>query len=1188
MDISNRVFGSNVSKTVREYITNLQAGTFDIQPGEEVSVKYDTQSYIGERTPYCRMWTAITKQKVDWLEDPNDATKKKWTDVGERENFVYTINENRNQSYSELEPTTIPGIQMGYKYIEENQNNPFLKPQAGIKRVNSKSEGSLGALRRTTVEFVVHNKQDFEDIYLPFFLKPGATIFVDFGWSDEALNLYIPENKLHVYDDLSLKRFWTEVIQKGENSIEGGFQTTIAGQVVKYDVNVDQNGSFNCTLEIVSGNYRLLDKTVSEDNDLKFVFNNSIEELLLGYYAKISGINVLASDLADYREMDEKKEEERIKAVRKAFDESTKRVKSSVGLMSDTAKRTGVFFQQMDTQGNLTDRETLYISFGLFEDKFLNNFISEWVELDKKTGKVINVDKAKNPFSPSFTSINTFVRWDSNLFAMMKTDYQKEDKLISFLYPDTWEIEESYNQNKPNGWGPQVINNVEKIGTSVDKQKRRIPLRDLFISVSVISEAFKKATNVNDALEYIFDQIYEDSGNILNIKMITPNESQSALTFTDINVETDRDISNDEVLQFDITSGNTMVQSFDLKMETPKAGLASMIAIGNLSTPTIFDELELMKFNSLNAIQQGGGKYQVQHLPVYSDLNPKKRALTLQLDRLLRDTSAGGAGLGDLTTKSYSDFKTQRAGTKVTVTKTTKTEIEKGYEGEFTGEEGRQGAGGQTNVNLWGVEGKGDTKTSKDEYDVKYEEIEEKMPTETPDGRSIFYANSNRDYYLLLAKINNFIKTNDSSISPVMPITLSLKVYGNNFLGYGDFFTVNYLPRHYQERVFFQIVGIDHQIDTSGWSTNYTTVMRLKSTMKYHGRTDTNVDDELVEVRFHELFQKVKADNIITTLPQNDVNPFIADLVTDIKPGASAEYAVEDDIKIKFKKDIKPEDLPTVRFTEEIYTLNPKAKKEEIQKSLEKLKAATDLSITAQSKKFPMAVNLKDMISWDRVCYWINISELILSDDLINWEAVKKDYSDTRLNIFGTKKSSKRSLTNKVYVFPRLDTKTKKARYEQYNWSFNWRNNVLELFDTILEGEWKEVITLGRSFDSAQTKIDKLCFASLKNRTSQALQWPDARSTSVWGIDRDKVGNPYLFRSMFWDIPQDGESEWSVIQISGADDVTDVLPQIVLPKKYLNTKTTLQDINTKWCKKFLEEKGNSVNRSIFTEDHYSD
>ena len=44
------------------------------------------------------------------------------------------------------------------------------------------------------------------------------------------------------------------------------------GNVVKYDVNVDQNGSFNCTLEVVSGNYRLLDKSVTDDNDLSFIF----------------------------------------------------------------------------------------------------------------------------------------------------------------------------------------------------------------------------------------------------------------------------------------------------------------------------------------------------------------------------------------------------------------------------------------------------------------------------------------------------------------------------------------------------------------------------------------------------------------------------------------------------------------------------------------------------------------------------------------------------------------------------------------------------------------------------------------------------------------------------------------------------------------------------------------------------
>ena len=45
-------------------------------------------------------------------------------------------------------------------------------------------------MKRTTVEFVVHNKNDFDNIYLPFFLRPGTTVICDFGWSDKNLELY--------------------------------------------------------------------------------------------------------------------------------------------------------------------------------------------------------------------------------------------------------------------------------------------------------------------------------------------------------------------------------------------------------------------------------------------------------------------------------------------------------------------------------------------------------------------------------------------------------------------------------------------------------------------------------------------------------------------------------------------------------------------------------------------------------------------------------------------------------------------------------------------------------------------------------------------------------------------------------------------------------------------------------------
>ena len=195
---------------------------------------------------------------------------------------------------------------------------------------------------------------------------------------------------------------------------------------------------------------------------------------------------------------------------------------------------------------------------------------------------------------------------------------------------------------KPTGW-------EDAGGVDNDIEKRRIPLRDLFISVPTISEAFKKSQNVNDALEFIFDQIYEDSGNIINIKMISNNDAQVSLTFTDINGSAE--LFDDEVLMFDTTSGNTVVLDSDLKFETPKAGLSSMIAIGNLSEPQYFDELELMKFNFLNSIivdpKATNKKYQIKHLPDYGDPPKRYKALTVNMnDIIAKETDVRGSFAG--------------------------------------------------------------------------------------------------------------------------------------------------------------------------------------------------------------------------------------------------------------------------------------------------------------------------------------------------------------------------------------------------------------------------------------------------------------------------------------------------------------------------------------------------------------
>ena len=138
--------------------------------------------------------------------------------------------------------------------FHELSTNPFLKPKAGITSITNKTEGALGAIKRTTVEFVVHNKKDFEDIFLPFFLRPGARVCLDFGWSDEkSIPLYNPIDQIK-NKDLKMQHFdkfiyggldddGKEIIGFLNRPSNKGLVNTIIGDVVNYDAKLSELGS---------------------------------------------------------------------------------------------------------------------------------------------------------------------------------------------------------------------------------------------------------------------------------------------------------------------------------------------------------------------------------------------------------------------------------------------------------------------------------------------------------------------------------------------------------------------------------------------------------------------------------------------------------------------------------------------------------------------------------------------------------------------------------------------------------------------------------------------------------------------------------------------------------------------------------------------------------------------------------
>ena len=139
----------------------------------------------------------------------------------------------------------------------------------------------MGALRNTTVEFVVHNRHDFENIFLPYFLKPGSIVCVDYGWSDIVNSLYNPIDQIKD-KPLDMSEF-DEFIYKENGFLAKNYGkvNTTMGNVVSYEANITPEGSYNCSLEIVSRNTSLLDKEISDDNQLKFVFSNAINDILI-------------------------------------------------------------------------------------------------------------------------------------------------------------------------------------------------------------------------------------------------------------------------------------------------------------------------------------------------------------------------------------------------------------------------------------------------------------------------------------------------------------------------------------------------------------------------------------------------------------------------------------------------------------------------------------------------------------------------------------------------------------------------------------------------------------------------------------------------------------------------------------------------------------------------------------------
>ena len=877
-----RVFGSEVSEDIILEFDKLGTGGQIVETkitprrsgveGEllkSVNPTYENYS-LGEKTPFTRMWAAVAVTEFHKISV--DGHKGEATDINSSrqiifhpkedkgstgavlgsegqttKKLIFTVGQNNENSYGILEQQN-PNEDTGNVQVRRQlTKNPFMKPEAGITSVNVKTQGALGALQSTTVNFVVHNKFDFENIFLPYFLRPGSIVCVDYGWSNTQL--YNIESHVEK-SDIHLSEFY-KFLYNNHLRKNFGHTNSVMGNVVSYDSSVNQDGSFDCSIEIISQNASLLDQGIGGEDDVQFLFTNTINDVIAAVYARNRGI---AFSLDHVKKNLKTSSPINTSEIAKRFISEisdVKKVGNTVlkGQLNKIAIKEGIFHQDMQPnkapdlnslkfsvskllnenkrrrEAFVTDEtlknEVTYISFGFFEDLFLNNFITGVIKPGEKSGQrrqdgdTVEQNFEKKPdndFSIKFDTRGVFVRYD-DLFVKIKTAPLVEGESLSkFLLPTNWD--ESYNTRKIKAFLSQKEDSdldffiEDKDNTFTDyclglnkkyhpdyPNQKVIPLRDVFISVPLITNAFETAKSVNDALINLFDDLNVASNNVWNLKLTFGNEARTSIKVVDANLLPE----SNRRLVFDVTSDKSLVSACDLSYKTPGDGLSSILAIANMPGPNTFHDLDLASFAYLNLLNRPVGKEtmpsRVVSLPYAGDMNnfnKEQEAATLDYFSIIDDVN----------TLPNDEVSTPRAKEKYEYyLESVRTQFLEELEQEKEEEENK-------------------------EFDFKLSADYEN------DTKDIEFVDSYRDYYKKLLKDKYFDREGAGTISPILPIELSLSVYGNTLLQYGDYFTINYLPQYYKNRVFFQIVGISDTIDPNGWTTTYETVMRVDPKFK--------------------------------------------------------------------------------------------------------------------------------------------------------------------------------------------------------------------------------------------------------------------------------------------------------------------------------------------------------------------
>jgi len=903
-------------------------GVVDSYPIEDVlgigGMPTDGIADNASRTPVARMWCAVNISENTKLEELNSEQevakfweekirgdyddsevylkkirknhweKRQWKKLGNSTKF-YVVGNHIYNTFA-IEPnqqkTTAASDTEGQEVVSadvmkvvapfegETDLNKFLKPSAGITSITSETETNLGAIKRTTVNFVVHNVDDFNKIYMKYFMKPGATIFVDFGYStgaiydvEELMNEVDIEDKL--YGD-------TGYVPQSNGDLD-----VVYGNVVNYTATVRDDGGFDCMIEIISKNMALMSnaledsfKNKAEDGldteILGFVTAGVFGDPMLYYYARQWGQNV---------ENEAQLKAELARAAMDALGGRYVQFPGETGTQSEGSRMSskwGVFIRGTE------ESYIPYVSWGWFEDHILNSELGFADDVASLKNQKSTVNTTQKLFA-KFDSSNSFVTYNKFLVESMKRIAKVSEGIDEWvLYPETWGsvcttysidrkmvpdryTSEGKKRNSPVQWTPWE-GDMEwmkdyKLWEEADKKNNVMPLREMFISTKLIKEAIKNdASNPLAILEYMFDKISTITQGIIELGISSNSYGQHSTAIIDKNTISAAAAKEgksflDSLLLFSPYSKSTIVKAYSLEYNMPEDGLGSQMAIesmGNLES-----DLDGVKNQSL--------KQTLQNILAFEKLNRisghSENNLSQFEDKFIRYEPSVGSEAGRRHYNKVKGFDQERF--KFDIGYITHGKRNKGI--NYTNfDKNKQYDPGQAEAQLQlamsytfdpeSTLGDDDEKrvinVKPKQYDflkeyhgslvtrlqsITFPKTDKGNNTNDPEPKTAENENSKAakeaaeiaghtlvgspdDYWMTKAT-----KFNKMNLSVLIQLKANLTIQGLAGIQPGHIFRINYLPKSYVDNVYFQVTKVIHEIGDT-WDTQFETVMRVHPT----------------------------------------------------------------------------------------------------------------------------------------------------------------------------------------------------------------------------------------------------------------------------------------------------------------------------------------------------------------------